>query len=91
LQEFWNSCELRETKYSKQSNEYRRHLCRFQDNFCQLILNRIGFEHWSGQTKDYENDICCLSAYHEELRSKSKDLLARNQDNVVEWSRQSFR
>ena len=49
------------------------------------------FEHWSGQTNDYENGICCLSANYESLRGKSKDLLARNQDNVTEWSRQSFR
>jgi len=86
-----NSCELRETKYSKQSNKYIRNLCRFQDHFFQLILNCIGFEHWLGQTKDYEIGICCLSANHEALRSKSKDWLARNQDNVAEWSRQSFR
>ena len=30
--------------------------------------------------------ICCFSAKHEALRRKSKDCLARNQDNVSEWS-----
>jgi hypothetical protein len=40
------------------------------------------FEPRSGQTKDYEIDICCLSADHAALRSKSKDWLAQNQNNV---------
>jgi hypothetical protein len=42
------------------------------------------FEPRSGQTKDYEIDICCLSADHAALRSKSKDWLAQNQNNVSE-------
>jgi hypothetical protein len=41
-----------------------------------------GFKPWSGQTKDYEIGICCFSAMHAALRRKSKDWLARNQDNV---------
>ena len=43
-----------------------------------------GFEPRSSQTKDYK--ICCFSAKHAVLRSKSKDWLARNQNNVSEWS-----
>ena len=43
------------------------------------------FEHWSGQTKDYKIGICCFSAKHAAWRRKSKDGLARNQDNVSEW------
>ena len=45
-----------------------------------------GFEPRSGQTKDYKIGICCFSAKHAALRRKSKDLLARNQNNVSEWS-----
>ena len=45
-----------------------------------------GFEPLSGQTKYYEIGICCFSAKHAVLRSKSKDWLARNQNNVFEWS-----
>ena len=45
-----------------------------------------GFEPRSGQTKDYEIGICCFSAKHTALRRKSKDWLARNQNNVSEWS-----
>ena len=30
--------------------------------------------------------ICCSSTKHAALRSKSKDWLARNQNNVFEWS-----
>jgi hypothetical protein len=41
-----------------------------------------GFKHKSAQTKDYEIGICCFSAKHAALRSKSKDWLAWNQDNV---------
>jgi hypothetical protein len=43
-----------------------------------------GFEPRSGQTKDYKIGICCFSAKHAELKRKSKDWLARNQDNVSE-------
>jgi hypothetical protein len=40
----------------------------------------------SGQTKDYKIDICCFSGKYTTLRCTSKDWLARNQDNVSEWS-----
>ena len=50
-----------------------------------------GFEPRSGQTKDYKISICCCSAMHETLRRKSKDWLARNQDNVSEWGDMSIR
>jgi hypothetical protein len=43
-----------------------------------------GFETRSGQTKDYEIGMCCFSSRHTELRRKSKDWLARNQNNVSE-------
>jgi hypothetical protein len=49
-----------------------------------------GFEPGSGQTKDYAICICCFSARHASLR-KSKDWLARNQDNLCEWCDMSFR
>ena len=45
-----------------------------------------GFEPRSSQTKDYKIGICCFSAKHAALRRKSKDWLARNQNNVSEWS-----
>ena len=44
-----------------------------------------GFEPRSGQTKDYKIGICCFSVKHAALRRKSKDWLARNQENVSEW------
>jgi len=40
----------------------------------------------SGQTKDYQIGMCCFSPKHAALRRKSKDWLARNQNNVSEWS-----
>ena len=43
-----------------------------------------GFMLRSGQTKDYEIGICCFSAKHAALRRKSKEWLARNQNNVSE-------
>ena len=49
-----------------------------------------GYKARLGQTKDYEIGICCFSAKHAALRRKSKDCLARNQDNVSMWSRQVF-
>jgi hypothetical protein len=58
-----------------------------------LVLSAVdrGFEPWSSQTKDYEIGICCFSAKHTALRRKSKDWLARNQNNVSEWSDMSTR
>ena len=50
-----------------------------------------GFEPRSGQAKDYKIDICCFSAKHAALRRMSKDWLARNQNNVSEWSDMSTR
>ena len=50
-----------------------------------------GFGPRLGQTKDYEIDICCFSAKHAALRKRSKDWLARNQNNVSEWSDMSIR
>ena len=38
---------------------------------------------------DYKIGICCFSAKSVEIRRKSKDLLARNQDNVSKWSNMS--
>ena len=70
-----------------------------------MIINRIsgvmvrvfasssvdrGFEPWSGQTKHYKIGIFCFSAKHTALRSKIKDWLARNQNNVSEWSDMSM-
>jgi hypothetical protein len=48
-----------------------------------LALDR-GFEPRSGQIQDYKIGICCFSAKHAALRRKSKDWLARNQNNVFE-------
>jgi len=44
-----------------------------------------GFDPKSGQTKDNKVGICCFSTKHTALKSKSKDWLARNHDNVSEW------
>ena len=54
----------------------------------KLASNAVdrGFEPRLGQTKDYKIGICCFSAKHAALRSKSKDWLARNQNNVSERS-----
>ena len=45
-----------------------------------------GFETRSSQTKEYKIGMCCVSAKHASLRSKSKDWMTRNQNNVSEWS-----
>ena len=42
-----------------------------------------GFKPRSDQTKDYNIGICCFSAKHAELSRKSKDWLARNQNDDV--------
>jgi hypothetical protein len=40
----------------------------------------------SCQTKEYKIGICCFSAKNAALRRKRKDWLARNQENVSDWS-----
>jgi hypothetical protein len=50
-----------------------------------------GFKPRLGKTKDYKIGICCVSAKHAALRRKSKDWLARNQDNVSDWGDMSIR
>jgi hypothetical protein len=50
-----------------------------------------GFEPRSGKTKDYKIGMCCFSTKYTALRRKSKDWLARNQDNVSEWDDLSIR
>ena len=58
-----------------------------------LALSAVdrGFEPRSVQTKDYKIGMCCFSAKHAALRRESKDWLARNQNNVSEWSDVSTR
>ena len=50
-----------------------------------------GFELRSGQAKDYAIGICCFSTKHTAVRRRSKDRLARNQNNMSEWSDMSVR
>ena len=50
-----------------------------------------GFEPRSDQTKHYAIGMFCFSAKHAALRRMSRDWLARNQDNVSEWSDKSIR
>jgi hypothetical protein len=52
-----------------------------------LVSNTVdsGFKLRCGQTEDYKIGICCFSTKHARLRRKSKNWLARNQDNVSEW------
>jgi hypothetical protein len=58
-----------------------------------LVLSVVdrGFEPRSGQTKDNKIGICCFSTKHTLLRRKSKDWLARNQDNEFDLGDMSIR
>jgi hypothetical protein len=53
------------------------------------VIDR-GFQHRLGQIKDYKIGICCFFAKHAALRRQCKDWLARNQNNVCEWSDMSI-
>jgi hypothetical protein len=50
-----------------------------------------GFVSRSGQTKDFKIGIYCFSAKQAALRRKNKYWLARNQNNVFDWSDMSTR
>ena len=63
---------------------------RWCNGFASSAVDR-GFKPRLGKTKDYKIGICCVSAKHAALRRKSKDWLARNQDNVSEWGDMSIR
>ena len=52
--------------------------------FASSAVDR-GFNPGSGHTKDDKIVICCFSAKNAALRRKSKDWMARNQDNLSEW------
>ena len=52
----------------------------------EMFTKDCGFESRSSQTKDYQLVFVTYNAKHPELRRKSKDWLAWNQDNVSEWS-----
>ena len=54
------------------------------------IAGDLGFDPRSSQTEDYNIGICCFSSKHAALRSKSKDRLARNQDNVSRVEHQVY-
>jgi len=56
----------------------------FHGVMVNMLTSIVGLSLW-GKTKDYEIDICCFSANHTALRTKRKDLVTRNQDNVPEW------
>jgi hypothetical protein len=58
------------------------------DNSFRYIFIAIdcGYEPRSCQTKEYKIGMCCFSAKNAALRRKSKDWLARNQNNVSEWN-----
>ena len=57
-----------------------------------LTLSAVdrGFELRSCQTKDYKIGMCCFSGKYTALSRKSKDWLARNQNNVSEWGDMSI-
>ena len=45
------------------------------------IVTDLGFERQASETKDYNIGICCFSAMHAALRSKSKNGWFQNQEN----------
>jgi hypothetical protein len=57
-----------------------------------LILSAVDheFEPLWGQTKDYKIGSCCFSASLSIFKEKEQNWLARNQDNVSEWSDMSI-
>ena len=65
------------------------HLNRIDGVMVSVLATSVvdrGFEPRLVETKDYRIGICCFSAKHAALRRKSKDWLARNQNNVSEWA-----
>ena len=64
-------------------------MCRIDGVMISVLVLSVaycGFEFQSGQTKDYKIGIWCFSTKNAALKSKGKDWLARNQNNLLEWS-----
>ena len=59
-----------------------RYICSIMVSVLSWSVMENGFKSWSCQTKNYNVSICWFSAKHAALRSKSKDWLKRNQDNM---------
>jgi len=88
--------------HSQVADKYQVHSTMIQTHYFSysiddVIVNMLsssvvdrGFEPLSGQAKDYKIGICCFYAKHTLLRSKSKDMLAWNEDNVSQWSNMSI-
>jgi hypothetical protein len=73
---------------------WSRHINRISAVMVSVLISSVvdrGFKPRSGQTNKYKIGICCFSTKHTALRSESKDWLARNQNNVSEWSDMSIR
>ena len=71
--------------------------CNYKYRIGSVMVSMLGlsavdreFEPLSGHTKDFKIDMCSFSAKHTQLRRKSTDWLARNQNNVSEWSDMSI-
>ena len=81
-------------KFSKLNELFSNYKYRIGDVMVSVLTSSAvdrEFESRSGHTKDYKIGICFFSAKHTALRRKSKDWLARNQNNVSEWSDMSTR
>ena len=52
----------------------KKRICGVMVSMISTILVDCAFEPCSGQTNDYEIDICCFSAKHAVLRSMSRYL-----------------
>jgi hypothetical protein len=58
--------------------------------FC-LETDTITMSSRTGRTNQKDYTMCCFFAKHASIRSKSKGWLARNQNNMSEWSHMSTR
>ena len=79
-------------------SKYKYQMARNHDNVSQWSDMSVGgtavdrgSERQSVQTKDYNIDICYFSIRHTALRSNYKYQMARNHDNVSQWSDMSVR
>ena len=61
-------------------------LCKIFDNPIGRVMVSVIDSPGRVKTKYYKIGICCLSTNQSALRDTSNDWLARNQNNVFEWS-----
>ena len=83
---YWRTIRNFDLKNNKNKIKIGNYIGRVMVSVFASSATDCGYELRFCQTKEYNIGICCFCAKNAALRRKSKDWLARNQNNGSEWS-----